>query len=109
MKKTSGITSVETKAGFREHLIEKFVQQNLPPKESRKSKISGMGGFSQQYKDIECCAAETPVNGTVEIFMATNSPEGLRRISVPVVSRFIVFCSREESKDYKVAWSCSLS
>jgi predicted glycosyltransferase len=109
MKKTSGITSVETKAAFQEHLIEKFVQQNLPPKEPRKSKTSGMGGFSQGYQDIECCAAEIPVNGTIEIFIATKDPEGLRRISIPVTSRFIVFCVREEHSDYKVAWSSSLS
>jgi hypothetical protein len=109
MKKTSAITSVETKASFQEQLLEKFVQQNLPPKEPKKSMTSGMGGFSRKYKDLEVCAAETPVNGTVEIFVATNSPEGLRRISVPVTSRFIVFCAREEGTDYKVAWSSSLS
>ena len=109
MKKTSDIASVETKAGFREHLLEKFIQQNLPQTEQKKSSTSGMGHFSEKYKDIECCAAETPVLGTVEIFVATNDPDGLRRISHPISSRFIVFCTREENKDYKVAWSCSLS
>jgi hypothetical protein len=109
MKKISDIASVESKAGFQEHLLEKFVQQNLPPKEPRKSMMSGMASFSGQYKEVECCAAETPMHGTVEIFVATQSPEGLRRITVPVSSRFIVFCTREEHSDYKVAWSSSLS
>ena len=109
MKKVSDIASVETKAGFQEQLVEKFVRQNLPPREPQKSKMAGMGNFSERYKDIESCAAELPVNGTVEIFIAANNPDGLRRISVPVTSRFIVFCTREEDRDYKVAWSNSLS
>ena len=30
-----------------------------------------MGAFAEHYKEIENCAAETPVNGTVEIFFET--------------------------------------
>ena len=101
MKKTS-IASVESNAGFQERLVEKFVQENLPPRAITTSKTSGLGNFSNRYKDIECCAAELPVDGIIEILAA-------KRFSIPVTSRFIVFCARAEQRAYKVAWSCSLS
>ena len=108
MKKSPGIAAIETKAGFKEKMIEKFIKNNLPPAFRKESKLTGMGSFSVSYKEIEWCAAETPVDGTIELFLTTKYT--LRRISVPVISRFIVFCAREENNDdYKVAWSCSLS
>jgi hypothetical protein len=109
MKKRSAITSVETKTAFQEKLVEKFVQQNLPPQAPKENKIAGIPGFASRYKEVECCAAELPVNGTVEIFYSVKNPEAIRRISHPVSSRFIVFCAREEGNDYKVAWASSLS
>jgi hypothetical protein len=109
MKKVRDITSVESKATFRETLLEKYVQQNLPPLSPKPCKIAGMNGFADHYKEVEYCAAETPVTGTVEIFYTPGNTDGLRRISAPVVSRFIVFCTRNEDHDYKVSWSCSLS
>jgi hypothetical protein len=109
MKNLSNITSVESKAAFQEELLEKFVQQNLPPKEPKQNRISCMGGFTARYKEIEYCAAETPVDGVVEIFYTTDRPGLEHGISVPVGSRFIVFCARDDQDDYKVAWSCSLS
>jgi hypothetical protein len=109
MKNLSNITSVESKAAFQEELLEKFVQENLPPKEYKQNKISRMGGFTARYKEIEYCAAETPVDGVVEIFYTTDRPGLEHGISVPVGSRFIVFCARDDQDDYKVAWSCSLS
>ena len=109
MKKISGIKSVESKAGFQQRLLEKFVQDNLPSKMLKQNNIYGMGEFTELYKEIESCAAETPVNGTVEIFFETTNQNSVRRISVPVISRFFVFCIRDEMDDFKVAWSCSLS
>ncbi|MBL7739883.1 MAG: hypothetical protein JNK14_11720 [Chitinophagaceae bacterium] len=109
MKKTTGITSIESKVGFQEMLLEKFMQQNLPPIPPKQSKLSGMTGFTEQYKEVEYCAAETPVTGTVEIFYIPENKKGLRRMSVPVASRFIVFCIHNNEHDYKVSWSCSLS
>lgn len=107
--KLKDIASVESKAGFQEMLLEKFVQQNLPPKMLKQSKLSGMTRFTEQYKEIEYCAAETPVTGTIEIFYAPARREGLKRSSIPVTSRFIVFCVRNNDHDYKVSCSCSLS
>ncbi len=109
MEKLSNITSVESKASFQERMVEKFVQQNLPPKLSKENSVSGIGILSAQYNEIECCAAELPVNGTVEIFFEEKNPDAIRGISIPSSSRFIVFCTREEKNDYKVTWSCSLS
>ena len=100
---------VESKAGFQQRLLERFVQDNLPSTFQKPSHISGMGAFAEHYKEIENCAAETPVNGTVEIFFETTSPDALRRLSIPVMSRFFVYCTRDEADEYKVAWIGSLS
>lgn len=109
MKKTSGITSVESNAGFPERMLEKFVQDNLPSRITTESKITGMGDFSLRYREIESCAAETPVNGTIEIFFESSDPFALKRLSVTVSTRFFVFCTRDDGENYKVACSCSLS
>ena len=104
------ISLVETKAGFQQRLLEKFVQDNLPGNNQRQNNIAGLGAFAEKFKEIESCAAETPVNGTVEIFFETTTERNaLRRISVPVMSRFFVYCTRDELDNYKVAWSGSLS
>jgi hypothetical protein len=103
------ISLVESKAGFQQRLLEKFVQDNLPGNSQKQDNMSGLGAFAENFKEIESCAAETPVNGTVEIFFETTGPNALRRISVPVMSRFFVYCARDERDNYKVACVCSLS
>jgi len=109
VKKTLSIRSVQSKAAFQEKLLEKFVQENLPLNGKKESQIDGMGDFSFRYKEIESCAAETPVNGIIEISFETNSSEALTRLSIPAVSRFFVFCTRDDVNDYKVTCSWSLS
>lgn len=109
MKKISEIASVESKAAFQEKLLEKFVQDNLPDRPVKPSRIDGMGRFAKVYTEIEWCAAEAPVIGTVDIFFETNNPAALRRLSIPTVSRFFVFCKRDKEHAYKVACSTSLS
>jgi hypothetical protein len=109
MKKSPGINSVESKAGFQQKLVEQFVQQNLPPKAAKQHKLSGMGNFADRYKVIESCAAETPVTGNVELFLSPTIFKAARMISVPASSRFFVFCTRDDSNEYKVSWSSSLS
>lgn len=109
MKQTKEITSVESKAAFQERLLEKFVQDNLPARRRMDNNLEGLGDFSLRYKEIESCAAETPVYGTVEIFFEANNPFALRRLSVPAVSRFFVYCTRDEINDYKISCSSSLS
>lgn len=109
MKRISDIAAVESKAAFQEHLLEKFVQDNLPSRPKRESQLEGMGNFSNHYCEIECCAAETPVNGTIEIFFEMEAHKAIRRLSVPALSRFFVFCTRDEMTDYKITCSSSLS
>jgi len=109
MKNSYDITSVESNAAFREKLVEKFVQQNLPPKAHKENKISGISAIDDRYTVFESCAAETPVVGTVEIFFTGTFFNANRRISIPARSRFFVFCTRDEMNHYKVAFSCSLS
>jgi hypothetical protein len=109
MKRFLNITAVETKATLQERLVEKFVQQNLPPKTVKQEKLIGLGTFATGHKEIEVCAAELPVNGAIEIFFVAKGAEVVRRVNHPVNARFIVFCTREEGNDYKCAWSSSLS
>jgi hypothetical protein len=109
MKKVPNITSVENRTGFRERLVEKFVQQNLPPSIRKKSRLSGMGRFTERFKEIEYCAAETPVEGTIKISFAPKHSITRRRICASIDSRFFVFFTRDDRSDYQVAWSCSLS
>lgn len=109
MKKSSNIASVETKTGLQERQIELFVKNNLPPKLFPNNKLAGMGNFADTHTDIECCAAELPVNGIVEFFLSVGNSGSLKRMGYPVNSRFIVFCTRQEIEDFKVAWICSLS
>lgn len=109
MKKVSDITSVETKSGFKEKMIEKFVKNNLPQRTLKEGKTANMGIFAKRYKEIECCAAELPVSGAVEIIYIANKYGSVKRFNYPVISRFVVFCTRQDNLDYKVTWSCSLS
>jgi hypothetical protein len=109
MKRLAHITSIELKTGFREKIVEKFLRKNLPPCHPKENKINGMGVFTDRYKEIEFCAAELPVQGIAEVLYTAKDTGDIRRISCPVISRFIVFCTRKDNSDYKVAWSCSLS
>ena len=109
MKKTAAITSVRSNAGFPEELLERFVEENLPSRTCIKKKTAGMGNFNDLYNEIESCAAETPIGGSVEIFFGNARKTDSRCISVPVSSRFFVFCTRKEWDHYKIAWCCSLS
>jgi len=109
MKQVSNITLVEAKAELEESLVERFVQENLPPKFVQENKFIGMGDFGVTNKEIECCAAELPISGVVEIFFIPKDVEAVRRFNLPVTARFIAFCTRQAEDDFRVAWSCSLS
>lgn len=109
MKRLLEITAVKSRASFHERMIEDFVQKNLPAKAIHADRLSGMGDFNVTYKEIESCAAETPVNGPVEIFFMTDPGDEAECLRIPVNSRFFVFCTRNETATYRVAWSCSLS
>ena len=110
MRPTERICSVESKVLLHKKHIERFVQENLPPRTPRGSRISSMGGFSERYTEIECCAAESPVTGTVEIVIDSGELfNTIKCIKVPVSSRFFVFCTRDMRNDYRVTCSHSLS
>lgn len=110
MRQSERICSVESKAILRKKHIERFVQENLPPRTSKRSRIGSMKGFSERYTEIECCAAESPVIGTVEIMVDSGELFNTTKcISTPVCSRFFVFCTRDMKDDYRVTCSHSLS
>jgi hypothetical protein len=109
MKKSSIIKSVQSSAAFEENELENFVNSSLPDISNEKIEGEGRDIFSASYKTIGCCAAYTPVNGTVDILCATPKNNDIKRISIPVMSNFLVICTKEYPGKYKVTWNCSLS
>lgn len=109
MKGTKSINSVKSKARFHEQVVERYLQNNLPPSSLEKTKIAGLGNFSLGYQEIEFCAAETPVFGSIEIVLHPDFSILIDKIIIPVTSRFFVSCVRDKGSAYKVAASASLS
>jgi len=109
MKGTKLINSVKSKARFHEQIVERYLQNNLPPSSLGRTKIEGLGNFSDGYRQIEFCAAETPVLGAIEIMLHPDFSTVIDKIIIPVKSRFFVSCIRDKNSPYKVAASASLS
>jgi hypothetical protein len=56
-------------------------------------------------KDLKSSTTETYVSGTV----ALRVPGSVETIHMPFITCFLFTCTRENSRDYKVTWSQSLS
>lgn len=109
MKSTSGITSVESKAIFHEEAFEDFINSAMPCKESSEQ-IKARSFFSPDYEKIDWCGAYVPFNGTVDILAASKDKHGIKRISIPVTSVFLVVCTKgQDEGKYRITWSTSLS
>lgn len=109
MKGIKSINSVKSKAKFHEQVVERYLQNNLPPTSLGKRKTSRLGSFGMSYQEIEFCAAETPVFGSIEIVLHPDYSPIIDKIVIPVNSRFFVSCVRDKNSAYKVAASASLS
>lgn len=106
MKKTKGITSVESRAVFHEEAFEDFINSAMPHKNLLRDKRSE---FSEDFRNIEWCGAYVPFNGTVDILTTVRRTDDIKRLSIPVTSAFLVICTKEDDGKYKIAWSCSMS
>jgi hypothetical protein len=106
MKRSKGITSVESRAMFHEEAFEDFINSAMPGKTLAADKKTP---FSADFKNIEWCGAYVPFNGTVDILSTVQRTDDIKRLSIPVSSSFLVICTKEEEGKYKIAWSCSMS
>ena len=104
------ITTVETNVYLAEGLIEDHIN-NMHHAEKHFGKngqaISDI--LWENYESISWCCEHSPVEGTIDIVFKTEHDNGLKQISVPVVTNFGVVCTKEKERNYKITWSYSLS
>ena len=103
MKKLS-TTTVESKATLAESLIEDHINSMHHP-----DKCVDENVFSEKFANINWCCEHSPLQGTVEISFSDRGNGCMKHISIPVTTSFWVICTKENERNYKVAWSCSLS
>lgn len=103
MKKTSEIKTVESKARLSESMIEDHINNMHHPDKSINENV-----LSENFENINWCSEHSTVEGTVEISFSAGD-KGLKHLSIPVATEFLVICTKEKETDYKVTWSCSLS
>ena len=108
MKKSTGITGIKSKISFPKRMLRKLVSSKSVDK-SVIRKDEWKKQFSYDYEYIECSSIQLPVDGRLDILLEAKHPESLCRISIPVVSGFLVTCTKQEADSYKVTWACSLS
>jgi hypothetical protein len=103
MKKTSEIRTVESKVKLSESMIEDHVNSMHYPDKSINENV-----LSQNFENISWCSEHSPVEGTIEISFSAGN-KGIKHLSIPVATQFLVVCTKAKERDYKITWSCSLS
>ena len=106
MKKTP-ITTVKTNVHLAEWLIEDHIN-NMHHAEKHFGKRGQIFNnvLWENFESMSWCCEHSPVQGTIDI---TQYDNGLKQISVPVVTNFGVVCTKEKERDYKITWTYSLS
>ena len=109
MEKTP-ITTVETNVYLAEGLIEDHIN-NMHHAEKHFGKngraVSDL--LWENYESMSWCCEHSPVEGTIDIRIRTQHDDGLKQISVPVLTNFGVVCTKAKESNYKITWSYSLS
>ena len=104
-----GITLVESNVLFEEQLLEDFVNSSYVYKSARERSFSEESIHADKYISLNCCFAQLPGNGTVDIVAATDEPGTFLHISIPSASMFLVVCTQNFRGNFKVTWSSSMS
>ena len=104
MKNTSVITAIESSTLFNDKILVDFVTRNL-------SSVGGSPDDSlpADFLNLACASTIMPVKGNLEILFEDTNTENIERVSIPVDSLFFITCTKDETGNCKVAWSCSLS
>ena len=109
MKRTT-ITTVETRVSFAETLIEDHINKmHHAEKHFGKNGKTISNVLWKNYESMSWCCEHSPLEGTVDIEFRTRHGNGLKNISVPVVTNFGVVCTKDKERNYKITWSYSLS
>ena len=103
-------TTVETNVYLAEWLIEDHIN-NMHHAEKHFSKNGQTSNdvLWENYESMSWCCEHSRVEGTIDIRFRTQGDNGLKQISVPVVTNFGVVCTKEKERNYKITWSYSLS
>lgn len=99
----SSIKSIISRVLFSEEMIEAFMNSAITGKTAVNEKINIPG----QFECIAWRSAHVPVQGNIEIVF--DHAKESEPIQVPVSTGFIVGCIKNETSDFKIAWSRSLS
>lgn len=108
MKKPSPITGIKSRTRFSKRSLQKIVKNKKATAWEKKASTFGKR-FSANYENIEWISANLPIDGLLEILLDAKHPEAISRISIPVQSAFCVTCTKQDTGNYKLTWSCSMS
>ena len=104
------ITTVETNAYLAEELIEDHINNmHHAEKHFGKNRQAISNTLWENYESMSWCCEHSPVEGTIDIRFGTDYENGLKHISIPVLTNFGVVCTKEKERNYKITWSYSLS
>jgi hypothetical protein len=109
MNKPSIITSVESNLGFQEMIFESLINRLKSQNNHKENTGTNPDSFSANFKNIDWCCAPVVLNGTVDISFSIKEPDEVKSIHIPVISGFLVICTKQDTDNYKVTWSCSMS
>ena len=103
MKNTTVITAIEGNTLFNERMLVDFVTCNLSYAE-----CSSDDALPINFSTIVWASTPIPVKGKLEIIFENIDYENIEKV-IPVNSLFFITCTKEETGNCKVTWSCSLS
>ena len=102
MKKTTAITSIDSRINYHEQMLVDFVNRNLADHVGLDE-----NEFSGDYTSLNWASTDIPVAGSLD--MVYTGTDCLERISLPVQSYFFITCTKDKSGYCRVGWSSSLS
>ena len=110
MKKPSGITNIETKVSVPASLLENHVNSmHHAYNPVKKQAAIQTQPFPGNFENINWCAEQLLVNGSIEIYFDGGSKHRTCCLIIPVSAGFLVVCTKGKDAGYKFTWSSSLS
>lgn len=103
MKNTSAITAIEGNTLFNDRMLVDFVTRNLLYAEGSPDEALPIN-----FSTIVWASTPIPVKGNLEIIFENIDYENIEKV-IPVDSLFFITCTKDETGNCKVTWSCSLS
>src|SRR5689334_13153245 len=95
MKKSSAITSINSKTSFVKKILKKFLRSQSSKAVKRENAIRNGNMFSANYELIAWSSILIPIDGRLDITFNATHPEAISRVSIPIQSGFLVTCTKE--------------